>query len=409
MSRPCSYRGGAEQSKLRKKPGAYSGCRVAGMKGDRMRKDEFSDGRTPVSDNTAGGSEQKSSGAGKKAAAVLLVAAVIGGLYYASHTNLVSSSAIQSAAAQISAPGKVNPVSGNRIVAVTKPLYILKEDGFAYTNIQWAEAICPEFGDYIPDDIPLVEAMANNTVNISGNSVSIELAPLAGITPVVFSDIGNGNVTPADVPDEEIEVVYGYRDGITLHGTITSFGTTGELDPDTHIRYGLRSGLADRNVYTGNTVYYINGTIDRVTNNIRSGKGFTSGYKETVYHHDGMYVNLKKTHESMYTYPGITQEGKEGIYNSDEELTGYRDVEYQAYSRFQIVYFPYDDQFQAEILLLDHGMDYAEGSDGNGRHEEDSGESDHIYRIIMLSDYKMYRGTDEYYEYMGDTYVTVDR
>ena len=348
-------------------------------------------------------SADKKAGTSKKIVAWIAAAAVLAGVCY------VSQQSGSTTAARISVPEKANPVSGNQIVNVTKPLYLIKEDDFAYTNIQWAVALCPELGDYIPKDIPEVEPIANNTVKISGNSVTIDLAPLAGITPVVFADLGNGNVSPASIPDEEIEVVYGYRDGITLRGTITDYGTTRELDPDTHIHYGKHSGNYDKNVFTNATVYYVNGTIDRVQNNIRTDKGFTSGYKETVYNHDGMYVNMKKTHENLYTYPGLTEQGKEGIYNSDDELTGYRDIEYQAFSRFEILYFPDQDLFQVDIILLDQGHVYAEGDDGNGRHEEDSAETDNILRIIMLSDYKEIRSVDEWYEYMGDNYIIVYR
>ena len=358
---------------------------------------------TAVKEAATAHAAEKKTGRAKKTLAWIAAAAVLAGVIYASQqTN-------SSASARISVPEKANPVSGNQIVNVTKPLYLIKEDDFAYTNIQWATALCPEFGDYIPGDIPSIEPMANNTVKISGNSVTIDLAPLAGITPVVFSDLGNGNVSPSSIPDEEIEIVYGYRDGITLRGTITDYGTTREMAPDTHIHYGRHSGSYDKNVFTNTTVYYVNGTIDSVQNNIRTDKGFTSGYKETIYNHDGMYVNMKKTHETFYTYPGITEQGKEGIYNSEEELTGYRDVEYQAFSRFQILYFPDQDLFQVDIILLDQGHIYAEGDDGNGRHEEDSAETDNIHRISMLSDYEMFRSVDEWYEYMGDTYIIVYR
>lgn len=345
----------------------------------------------------------RKTGSLKKTIAWVTGAAVLAGLCY------VSQQPNRSAAAQISEPRKVNPVSGNQIVNVTKPLYVIKEDDFAYTNIQWAEALCPELKDYIPSDIPEVEPIANNDVKISGSSVTINLAPLAGITPVVFADLGNGSVSPASIPDEEIEVVYGYRDGITLRGTITDYGTTKEMAPGVHIHYGRYSGDYDKNEFANTTVYYVNGTIDRVQNNIRTEKGFTSGYKETVYHHDGMYINMKKTHEKLYTYPGITEQGKMGIYNSDDELTGFRDVEYQAFSRFEILYFPDEDLFQVDVMLLDEGHVYAEGDDGNGRHEEDSSETDNIHHIIMLSDYKEFRSVDEWYYWMGDNYIIVER
>lgn len=332
--------------------------------------------------------------------------ALAGICYAARHSGNVAGSS--SAAIAISAPAKVNPVSGNQIVAVTKPLYIIKEDDMAYTNIQWATALCPELRDYIPSDIPELEAMANNEVKISGSSVRIDLAPLAGITPIVFSDIGNGSVTPASIPDEEIEIVYGYRDGITLYGTITDFGTTREMANSPSIHYGKHSGNYDKNEFNNNTVYYINGTIDRLKNNVRSDNGFTSGYKETVYHHEGMFLNMKRTHGNLYTYPGVTERGKEGIYNSDDELTGYQDVEYQAFSRFQILYFPDQDMFQVDILLLDQGSLYMEMDDGNGRHEDGSSETDHIYRIMMLSDYNELRSVDEWYEYIGHDYIIVN-
>ena len=309
--------------------------------------------------------------------------------------------------ASITAPAKKNPVSGNRIVNVTKPLYTIKEDEIAYTNIQWAIALCPELEKYIPKDITLVEPIAGNYVKINGNNVSIDLSALAGVTPIVFSDLGDGNVEPSSIPDEQIEVVYGYRDGITLKGTITDFGTTRELVEGQHIHYGKHSGDYDKNVFSDKTIYYINGTIDSVKNNVKSGTGFKSGYRETVYNHDGMFIAMNKTHNRLYTYPGVTQESKESIYNDNDEWTGYRDIEYQAFSRFQILYFPDEDLFQVDILLLDEGEVHAEGSDGQGRHEEETTETDHIYRISMLSDYKMFHSVDEWFDYMGDDYIIV--
>ena len=339
---------------------------------------------------------------GKKIAAYCAAAIMLSGICYASRYSYPIG-------AQISVPGKQNPVSGNRIVNVTKPLYVIKEDDFAYTNIQWAKALCPELADYIPKDIPEVEAMPGNIVKISGNNVSIDLSALAGVTPVVFSNIGNGKITPADVPDEEIEIVYGYRDGILLNGTITDYGTTRELDPSTHIHYGRRSGEYDKNVFTNATVYYVNGIINSYKNTVKNTDGFTSGYRETVYNHDGMYISMRKNHGKLYTYPGITESGKEGVYDSDGNMIGTREIEAQAFSRFEILYFPDEDLYQVDLILIDQGSVDAEGDDGNGRHEQESTDTDHIYRIIMLSDYKDFRSVDEWYEYMGDNYIVVEK
>ena len=356
----------------------------------------------------ASASEHRAAGTLRKIGKVVLSAGMILCLGAAPQKRGPVSPKHPEASVTAPSPVKVSPVSGNRITAVTKPLYIIKEDEYAYTNIQWAIALCPELADYIPEDVPLLDPEPNNQIKISGNSISFNLAPLAGITPAIYTDLQDGKLAPANVPDEEIEIVYGHRDGITLHGTITGFGTTKELDPDSHIYYGKYSGYQDRNRFTGNTVYYLNGTIDRVQNNIRTGKGFISGYKQTVYHHDGMYANVKKTHESMIIYPGMTQTGVAYLYNRDD-LIGSEDVEYQAFSRFQILYFPDEDLFEVHIMLLDQGTVSAEGSDGQGRHEQDSAESDFIYNIVMLSDYRNFRDTEEYHIYMGDTYITVPR
>ena len=355
----------------------------------------------PVSEHRAGGPLRK---IGK----IVLSAGMILCLGAAPQKSSQVSPKLAEANITAPSPVKVNPVGGNQITTVTKPLYIIKEDDFAYTNIQWAIALCAEVEDYIPKDVPLLEPDPNNQIKISGSSISFNLAPLAGITPVIYTDLKDGKLAPSNVPDEEIEIVYGHRDGITLYGTITDYGTTKELDPDFHIYYGKYSGYYDDNRFTNNTVYYLNGTIDRVKNNIRTGAGFISGYKQTVYNHDGMFANVKKTHQSMITYPGLTQTGVAYLYNRDE-MIGSEDVEYQAFSRFQILYFPDEDLFWAEIKLLDQGTIWAEGSDGKGRHEEDSAESDFIYNIIMLSDYKMMRDTEAVHTYMGDTYITVPR
>ena len=64
--------------------------------------------------------------------------------------------------------------------------------------------------------------------------------------------------------------------------------------------------------------------------------------------------------------------------------------------------------FQVDILLLDQGSLYMEMDDGNGRHEDGSSETDHIYRIMMLSDYNELRSVDEWYEYIGHDYIIVN-
>ena len=179
------------------------------------------------------------------------------------------------------------------------------------------------------------------------------------------------------------------------------------MAPDCHIHYGKHSPDYDLNRWTNATVYYLNGTINRVQNNLRTDKGFNYGYKETVYHHDGMYMLQKQNMTSLYTYPGITQSGTVGIYNKEDEYIGSQNVEYQAFSRFQILYFPDEDLFQVDVILMGPGTATIDAADGQGNQGSESGEGDMIHRITMLSDYKMFRSVDDWYDYMGDNYITI--
>ena len=332
----------------------------------------------------------KNDGIGKKLLAILAALMLFAGLCYVSEQS--GTFPAGSASAQISEPNRMNPVSGNRFVKVSKPLYIISESGTGYSNLQYEKALDPSYGDYVPNDIPEIEALPVNEVTISGNKIKFTLPALAGISVGVFADLDK--VSPSEVPDEQIEINHSFRDDLTLYGTITEYGQT----------QGMESQSLEKM-----PAYYLNGTIDRLQNNLRTGRGFTCGYKKTVYHHDGLYKLVKEKHDIMYTYPGLTEEGKVSVYDDEGNYIRTKDVEYQAFSRFQILYYPNDDQFQIDIILIDTGTTYLEGADGLGEEVAGTEETDFVHRIILMSDYKYLRDADEWYKYVGHNYITVDK
>ena len=104
--------------------------------------DQTTDNHAETITSTSQAAQKPAGSLRRKVIGWTAAAVALAGICYAARQsgNVAGSS---SAAIAISAPAKVNPVSGNQIVAVTKPLYIIKEDDMAYTNNQRATALCP--------------------------------------------------------------------------------------------------------------------------------------------------------------------------------------------------------------------------------------------------------------------------
>ncbi len=267
-----------------------------------------------------------------------------------------------------------SPISGGTIQAINKPFYLLKEED-VFTSTKWAIAIEPRCTTHIPKNMKLREETANVQVKISGDRIDFKLPELIGFMPVGFL---------GPEVDAHPEMMTCHRDAITLHGTITDRGTTKERDEP-------------------RTCYYLHGSIDSVDNDLLGGHSFNHMRKQYLYYDEDTFSLLHCTHDSLYTN---IEKGQDYIRDDRGEITGVCDAEFHFFSRFELLYFPDDDFYQVEILLLENVTANHEMGHG-GRRESKHIDQDSHYTIALVSDLKMFRESEITREYILDDYVTI--